>query len=367
MPLIYDHILKPTFFAFDAEAMHHLFNGVGEVLGRYGAARWATRAACRPVHDPVLATELAGIKLEHPLGVGAGFDKEGREIPILKEVGFAYAEVGTVTNLPYEGNPKPRLWRLPEDRALVVNYGLRSTGAPAMEPRFASYRRRGRWNIPVGISVAKSNKPGLSGEAGLEDLTTAFKTMEPFADYMTVNVSCPNTGDGEQYCKNPAMYREVLNRLDALQPIKPVFFKISPDLTSDQLLHLMQDTDGYAWAKGFVLTNLTHDRSGLKSKNLERAKSGGVSGPRLKGLAEQSLAVAYKNGGHRFQFIGCGGIDSVEDAYRRIRLGATALQIVTSLIYNGPLWPSRLMRGLAAKLRADGFKNVNEAVGVDIK
>jgi len=367
MPIIYDNILKPIFFAFDAEDMHHFFNGVGEVLGRYSVTRWATRVACRPVHDPILETELAGIKLAHPLGVGAGFDKEGREVPILKEVGFAYEEIGSVTGLPSPGNPRPRLWRLPEDRALVVNYGLMSTGADAVTARFTSYRKRGRWQIPVGISVAKSNVPGLSGEAGLRDLVSAYQKLEPFADYMTVNVSCPNTGDGVQYCKDPAMYREVLNRLDALEPVKPVFFKITPDITTDQLLHLMQDTDGYSWAKGFVLTNLTHDRSGLTSKNLSIAATGGVSGPRLKTLAEESLSLAYKNGKHRFQFIGCGGLDSVEDAYRRIKLGATALQIVTSLIYNGPLWPSRLMRGLALRLKQEGFKNVKEAVGVDVK
>ncbi len=366
MPVIYDHILKPIFFAFDAEDVHHFFNNVGEVLGRYGVTRWATRAACRPVYDPILNVKLAGLDLAHPLGIGAGFDKEGREVPILKDVGFAYAEVGSVTGRPSPGNPRPRLWRLPEDRALVINYGLLSTGAQAAKTRFASYRKRDRWQMPVGVSVAKANIPGLGGEEGIEDLMSAYRELEPFADYMTVNVSCPNTGDGEQYCMDPAAYREVLNRLDSLNPTKPVFFKISPDLTPERLLHVLQDTDGYAWAKGFILTNLTHDRTGLKSKNLEIAKSGGVSGPHLGELSNKALRLAYQSGKHRYQFIGCGGIDSVEDAYRKIRSGATALQIVTSLIYNGPLWPARLMRGLAQRLRQDGFKNVGEAIGVDV-
>jgi len=367
MPVIYDKILKPILFAFDAEDVHHFVNHIGENLGRFGATRWAVRKLCRPVRDSILETELAGVKLTNPLGVGAGFDKEGREVSILQEVGFGFVEVGTITGHPSPGNPRPRLWRLPEDRALVVNYGLLSSGADAARIRFASYRKRNRWEIPVGVSVAKSNVTGLSGDAGFEDLISAFRKLEPYADYMTVNVSCPNTGDGEQYCKDPAKYREVLNRLDNLNPDKPVFFKISPDITTDQLMHLMQDTDGYAWAKGFVLTNLTHDRDGLKSKNLLKASAGGVSGRHLKTLSEQALSEAYKNGKNRFQFIGIGGIDSVEDAYRRIRLGASAIQIVTSLIYNGPLWPARLTQGLAKCLKRDGFKSVKEAVGVDSK
>lgn len=365
--MIYDKILKPVFFAFDAEDTHHFFVWVGENLGRYALTRWATRLACRPVHDPILETELAGIKLDHPLGVAAGFDKEGRMVPILKEVGFSFVEVGSVTGQPSPGNPRPRMWRLPEDRALVVNQGLLSTGMEAAVVRFKTNRDRGRWLMPVGISVAKANAPGLGSQAGLDDLMSAFQKLELFSDYMTVNVSCPNTTDGVQYCKDPGMYREVLSRLDALRPSKPVFFKISPDLSEQRLLELMSDTEKYYWAKGFIMTNLTHDRSGLTSKNLSTAKSGGVSGQHLRSIADQALKFAYQNGKHRYQFLGVGGIDSVEDAYRKIRLGASALQIVTSLIYNGPLWPSQLMRGLAAKLRADGFKSVKEAVGVDNK
>jgi dihydroorotate dehydrogenase len=168
-----------------------------------------------------------------------------------------------------------------------------------------------------------------------------------------------------QYCQDPAMFREVLVRLEEVKPDKPIFFKLSPDLSHDRLLEIFADADRYSWVKGFILTNLTHDRSGLTSRNLAIAKNGGVSGPHLNIIADQVLKFAYQNGKRRYQFIGCGGIDSVEDAYRKIRLGATTLQIVTSLIYNGSLWPSRLMRGLAVRLRQDGFKSVREAVGVD--
>jgi len=365
--MFYDKILRPLFFKFDAEDVHHFFNRFGEGLGRYALTRALTRLACRPVDDPILRTSLAGIQLKHPLGVGAGFDKEGRVVPIMQEVGFAYEEIGTITGRPSPGNPRPRLWRLPEDRALIVNYGLVSTGTEAAVNRFTSYRSRGRWTMPVGISVAKANVPNLSGEDGLKDLFNAYQRLEPFADYMTINTSCPNTADGHQYCQDPGMYRECLAGLDVLNPNKPVFIKLSPDISTGRLLEIMAETDKFSWVKGFILCNLTHDRSSLQSGNLSKTSAGGVSGAHLRELSDRSLEAAYKNGHHRYEFIGMGGIDSVEHAYRKIRLGATALQIVTSLIYNGPLWPSQLMRGLADRLKQDGFKNVKQAVGADVK
>ncbi len=163
------------------------------------------------------------------------------------------------------------------------------------------------------------------------------------------------------------MYRECLAGLDVLNPNKPVFIKLSPDISTGRLLEIMAETDRFSWVKGFILCNLTHDRSSLQSGNLSKTSAGGVSGAHLRELSDRSLEAAYKNGHHRYEFIGMGGIDSVEHAYRKIRLGATSLQIVTSLIYNGPLWPSQLMRGLADRLKQDGFKNVKQAVGADVK
>ena len=364
MAFIYEQILKPLFFMFDPEAMHHLFNVVGRILGSNRFTRWLVRGFCWPVVDPVLETEIAGIKLTHPLGVGAGFDKEGRIIRVLKEVGFAFVEAGTITGQASPGNARPRLWRLPTDNALIVNYGLVSSGADLCRQRFSHEAKN--WPIPVGISVAKSNVPNLSGEAGLDDLLSAFSKLEQFASYVTVNVSCPNVGDNCQYCDDAELYRELLFRINELNPQKPVFFKLSPELSNERLLEILKDTEKYNWARGFVLTNLTHSREGLKSKRLSESMRGGASGPGLRSKADQVLAFMAKNGSPRFEFIGIGGIDSVEDLYRKIRLGATAVQIVTGLIYHGPLWPSKLMKGLAEKLKQDGFDNVKQAVGVDL-
>ncbi|MDF1496626.1 MAG: quinone-dependent dihydroorotate dehydrogenase [Patescibacteria group bacterium] len=364
MSFIYEKILKPVFFLFDPEAMHHFFNFVGRILGKTGFTRWLVRGFCWPVADEVLETDIAGIKLAHPLGVGAGFDKEGRIVKILKEVGFSFVEVGTVTGQMSPGNPRPRLWRLPLDNALVVNYGLVSSGADVCRQRFAEESEE--WPIPVGISVAKSNVPNLSGEAGLEDLLMAFQKLQLYANYVTVNVSCPNVGDDCLYCDDSNLYRELLKRINDLHPFKPVFFKLSPELSEDRMLEILRDTEPYPWAKGFVLTNLTHSRDGLISPKKDELKSGGVSGPGLRNKADKALAFMAKNGGYRFEFIGIGGIDSVDDLYRKIRLGASAVQIVTGLIYHGPLWPSQLMRELSAKLKEDGFKNVREAIGVDV-
>lgn len=366
MSVVYDKILKPVFFAMDPEFIHHRINELGFVFGRFGATRSLVRFFCKPYVDPVLKTQLAGITLENPLGVGAGFDKEGRIVHTLDAVGFGYVEAGSITGQASPGNPRPRLWRLPEDRALVVNYGLISTGANAVRANFERIAKNRPWPIPVGVSVAKSNVPGLSGEAGMQDVLDAYTKLEPFASYVAVNVSCPNVGDANQYCESSVLYRELLARLDAIHPSKSVFFKLSPDLSDDRLLEILKDTAPYAWAKGFVLTNLTHDRTGLTSKNLVRATKGGVSGQHLKTKADHMLAVAAKAGRPRFEFIGVGGIETAEDAYRKIKLGASAIQIVTSIIYNGPAFPSSLLRQLAELVKKDGYTSIKQAVGKDL-
>ncbi len=362
---MYEKILKPILFLFDPEGMHHFFNFVGRVLGSNKFTRWIVRSVCRPVSDSVLETEIAGVKLAHPLGVGAGFDKEGRIVTILKEVGFSFVEVGTVTGQMSPGNPRPRLWRLPEDNALVVNYGLVSGGADAARQRFAKDSET--WPIPVGVSVAKSNLPDLAGEDGMNDLLTAFKKLQLYANYVTVNVSCPNVGDSCLYCEDADIYRYLLQRLDELKPFKPVFFKLSPEMSEERMLEILRDTEPYSWARGFVLCNLAHGREGLKSPKLNDKMKGGASGPGLRGKADRVLAFMAKHGLGRYQFIGIGGVDSADDLYRKIRLGASAVQIVTGLIYHGPLWPSKILKQLAKRLKQDGFASVEEAVGCDLR
>jgi dihydroorotate dehydrogenase subfamily 2 len=361
---LYEKILKPVLFLFDPELMHHFFNRVGRILGSNNFTGWMVRKVCGPVVDPVLETDVAGVKLMHPLGVGAGFDKEGNIINILSEVGFSYVEAGTVTGQMSRGNPRPRLWRLPKDRALIVNYGLVSSGADAARPRFA--KESEKWPIPVGISVAKSNLPNLSGEAGLEDLLSAFQKLQLYADYVTVNVSCPNVGDSCQYCENADLYRELLRRINELSPFKPVLFKLSPELSEERMMEILRDTEKYAWARGFILCNLMHGREGLDSSGLKENMRGGASGPGLRNKADAVLAFMAKHGRPRFDFIGIGGIDTADDVYRKIKLGASAVQVVTGLIYHGPLWPSKLMRELSLKLKQDGYSNVKQAIGVDL-
>ncbi|MBD3281551.1 quinone-dependent dihydroorotate dehydrogenase [Candidatus Uhrbacteria bacterium] len=361
---MYEKILKPVFFLFDPERMHHFFNRVGRVLQSNGLTRWIVRAICRPVKDPALETSIAGIKLIHPLGVGAGFDKEGRIIPILKEVGFSHVEAGTVTGRANPGNPRPRLWRLPEDNALIVNYGLVSGGADAARQRFA--KESEEWPIPAGMSVAKANLPDLAGEDGLEDLLMAFQKLQLYGDYVTVNVSCPNVGDSCQYCEDADVYRYLLRRLDELKSFKPVFFKLSPELGEARMLEILRDSEPYAWVRGFVLTNLMHGRDGLKSPKLNESMRGGASGPGLREKADRVLAFMAYHGRPRFEFIGMGGINSVDDVYRKIKLGASVVQVVTGLIYHGPLWPSRLMRQLSVKLKEDGYSSIAQAIGADV-
>jgi len=363
---VYQKVIKPILFTQDPERMHHLFNDLGWLIGSNLISKKILELIIANYNDDVLRTSIAGLDVKNPIGLGAGFDKEGKIVPTLEAVGFGFAEIGTITGQMSPGNNGVRLLRLVEDEALVVNYGLVSSGADRVKKRFKRYVKHNKWKIPVGISVAKSNIPNLSGELGLDDLLSAYQKLEEFADYITINVSCPNVGDAGQYCENIQLYNELLMRIDAKNPKKPIFIKLSPDLSENRLSSILEMTDKYSWAKGFVLTNLTHDRSGLKSLKLKKTVKGGVSGIGLKSKSNDVLKFMATRGRDRYEFIGLGGVNSVDDVYKKIRLGASVVQLVTSLIYHGPFWIKYLNLQLAQRLKDDGFTNIKEAVGVDL-
>jgi len=363
---LYTKAIKPILFSQDPERMHHLFNVLGRGIGSNVFSLSLLELMINPIEDKVLKTDFLGLELNNPIGLGAGFDKEGAIVPVLGNIGFGFAEVGTVTGQMSPGNKGIRLWRLPEDEALVVNYGLVSSGVAVVKKRFEKYRKDNKWRIPVGISVAKSNVVGLSGSAGLDDIAFAYSQMEEYADYVTINVSCPNVGDACQYCEDSFLYQDLLKRIDQKNPQKPVLVKLSPDLSEFRLNSILEDSNKYSWLKGFILTNLTHDRSGLVSPNLVKATSGGVSGIGLRSKSDKVLEFMAKRGQNRYVFVGLGGVRDAQDVYRKIRLGAGVVQIVTSLIYNGPFLVKKMNQELARMLKKDGFKNVKEAVGVDL-
>ena len=377
----YKFFAKPYFFAQDPERVHDDMISLGKVLGRFGLTRFFIKLAFN-YQDKILETNLAGLKLKNPIGLAAGFDKDAEITDILPAVGFGLVEVGSITGKACTGNLKPRLWRLPKSNSLVVYYGLKNKGCEEIVERLKksiakktggnTENRVDNFQIPVGFSVAMTNIPENANiETAINDYAYAFKKVSEIANYITVNISCPNITCGEEKLfLVPENLEKLLTRLDQIilsQPEKfdkPVFVKMSPDLELNVIDEILNILDRHR-ISGIICTNLTKKRDPNLVVEKDVPENGGLSGVPVRELSDKLLAYLYKKVGHRFVLIGCGGTFSAKDAYRKIRLGASAVQLITGMIYVGPQLVGHINCELAELLKKDGFKNVSEAVGVD--
>lgn len=350
---LYRNLLKPILFLFDAEGIHDLFTAVGAFLGKYAFTRKLT-AALFSYKNPRLEQTVLGIKFANPIGLAAGFDKDAKMTGIMAAVGFGFAEVGSITGEPCQGNPRPRLWRLPQLKSLAVHYGLKNDGCEKI-----SNRLKGKtFSLPVGVNIAKTNNVECSDtEKGIADYAKAFETMKDIGVYFTVNISCPNAYGGEPFT-DPERLDSLLTRLDAIETPKPVFLKLSPDLEGEKLDALL-DICGKHRVHGFVCTNLTKERKG---ENDIRMK-GGLSGKMVQKLSDDQIAYIYGKTKGKYAIIGLGGVFTAEDAFRKIRLGASLVQLITGMIFEGPQAIGEINRGLVRLLDKHGHKSVAEAVG----
>jgi dihydroorotate dehydrogenase len=358
-------LLKPLLFRLDAERAHELVTGLLHVAHTIPPVARTIRALYTYT-DPILATTCAGLRFANPVGLAAGFDKRAALPGPMTLLGFGHIEVGTVTPRPQQGNQRPRLFRLPEDRALINRLGFNSPGASAVARRIRDdrtgtiYRAR---TVVVGVNIGKNRTTPL--ERAAEDYLAAFVALAPFADYVAINISSPNTPGLRRLHERGAL-EALLGTLVAmnrkLDRPRPLFLKVSPDETPAQLEEVVRagcDT-GIA---GFIATNTTLSREGLRSSLA--CESGGLSGRPLAALAQDVTTQIYSLVGGRLPVIGVGGIASAEDAYARIRAGAVLVQLYTGLIYEGPGLVRAINRGLAKLLRRDGYMSVADAVGAD--
>jgi dihydroorotate dehydrogenase len=356
---LYVNCLKPVFFRLDPEHVHDRMLGVGKLLGRFGLTRFLTRLFFG-YRNPRLAQTVLGIRFENPVGLAAGFDKNAEITEILPEVGFGFAEVGSITGEPCPGNPKKRLWRLPKSRSLVVYYGLKNDGCEVLAGRLAKKSFR----IPISASIAKTNNAACAiVEAGIADYAKAFETMKKSASYLTVNISCPNAFGGEPFT-DPEKLERLLARLDLIPTDKPVFLKLAADLDDGQLDSIIDVAKRHR-VHGFVCTNLTKNRANPSILDKQVPDTGGMSGKVVEEAADKAVRRVYSRVKGTHIVIGCGGIFTAADAYRKIRLGSTLVQLVTGMIYEGPQSISAVNQGLVRLLEKDGFRNISEAVGVD--
>ena len=375
--------LRPLLFSGDAETAHERMLSsvemVSKIPGVIPFLRWQFRK-----ESPVLHTKLFGKTVNNPIGLAAGFDKDGRIYPTLFALGFGFVEIGTVTPLPQAGNLKPRIFRLLEDQALVNRLGFNNQGIQKLVEKLdlgtkkisteeadminqSSEQHEKFSSGMLGINIGKNGDTSL--EKAREDYVSALSALHPFADYFTINISSPNT-EGLRRLQEKQMLRELLesvcsrrDKLDRNHIRKtPLLVKLSPDL-DDQGLQNCTGVIKEFPIQGVIATNTTLDRQQLKSS--QKIEQGGLSGKPLKERSTEVVRTLFQELGNEVTIIGTGGIFNGTDAYQKIRAGAAAVQIYTALIYEGPGLVRRIKQELAELLERDGFNCVTDVIGID--
>jgi dihydroorotate dehydrogenase len=338
---------RPLVHASDAEAAHSLTITALERL---------PRARCA-VTSPMLVTTIAGISFPNPVGLAPGFDKDARVPAVMPHFGFGFVEVGTLTPLPQDGNPRPRLFRLTEDRAVINRLGFNNGGQDAALTRISRLRRAGL-AVPLGINIG-ANKDSADRIA---DYARGMAAMAPLADYITVNISSPNT-PGLRALQDRGALEALLDAVAAAATVAcPIFLKVAPDLEPadiDDIVVVALDKRLAA----LIVSNTTITRPTLT--NAQASETGGLSGAPLRDLAHERLIDFRAASGGAIPLIGVGGIASAEDAWARIRAGASLVQLYSALVFEGPGLAGRIALGLEALAKRDGFAQVADAVGVD--
>ena len=341
-------LVRPIVQMADGEAAHNLTLNALQPLPR---ARHA-------LTSPALATEVAGLHFPNPVGLAPGFDKDARVAHAMPHFGFGFVEVGTLTPLPQEGNPRPRLFRLVEDRAVINRMGFNNGGQARAAERIGCLRRYGL-PVPLGINIG-ANKDSADRIA---DYAKGTATMAPLADYLTVNISSPNT-PGLRALQDKGSLEALLDGVAAAQPdgtAKPVFLKVAPDLEPADI----DDIVAVAFDKGLaavIVSNTTIARPALASRHAGEA--GGLSGAPLADLTLQRVRDFRAASGGKLPLVAAGGIASAEQAWARIRAGASLIQIYSAMVYEGPGLAARIASGLERLAVRDGFARVADAVGI---
>ncbi len=350
--------LKSLLFRFDAETAHglgHLALGAAEHFAPLRAL-WRSQFVRS---DARLAVERFGVRFPNPLGLAAGFDKDGAHPLALAALGFGFLELGTVTAFPQLGNPPPRMFRLPDDEALLNRLGFNNHGAAALAERL-----RGRsFPVPIGINLGKSKV--TPNEEATGDYLTSLEQVWDLADYLVVNVSSPNT-PGLRALQDREPLRELLTTLqrrlaELSDPKKPLLLKIAPDLSDAQIDDIL-DLLGEAPVEGIIATNTTISRDGLgtPADRVAALGAGGISGRPVRNRSTEVIRRIHRASAGKLPIIGVGGIFEGADAVEKFKAGAALVQMYTGFIYGGPAAPSRVLDGVLAAMAADGVKSVDE-------
>ena len=335
-------LIRPFAFALDAERAHR---------ATIAALKFAHRLP--PRRFPAsLRTRVAGIDFPSPVGLAAGFDKDAEVAEAMLGAGFGFVEVGTVTPRPQQGNPQPRLFRLTADRAVINRMGFNNEGQPAA---FERLRRDMRLHGIIGVNVgANKDSPDR-----IADYVAGVRTMSPVARYLTINISSPNT-PGLRGLQDAGALEDLLAAVAEARSNKPIFLKVAPDLDDGDPERIVRAAIDHK-IDALIVANTTVQRPPLKSRHA--GESGGLSGAPLKPIALDGLRKFRSASGGQIPLIGVGGIATADDAWERIRAGASLVQLYTAMVYEGPGIATRIARGLAERLAREGMSNISEAVG----
>lgn len=364
MSFIYRKIIKPILFCFPADNVHTFFLKMGRFLGEKSFFRKLTKKIFRYKND-ILNQNVLGIKFKNPVGLAAGFDYDADLINILPSVGFGFHTMGTITKLPYAGNPTPMLGRLPKSRSLLVNKGFKNRGIDAV---LKKVKKSGK--IPLGISIGATNKLFKNTDEMSDDIVYSFQKIleKDCFDYFELNISCPNlinTENLKDKFDEPIGLGLLLNKLSFLKINKPLFIKMYLEKSEGETLTLCEEALKYKFVSGFIFSNLAKDRTNplFDKKEIENTGKGNFSGKPTEVLSNNLISIIYKKYKDRFIIIGCGGIFTAGDAYEKIKRGASLVQMITGMIYEGPSVIGGINKDLAKLLKKDGYKNISEAVG----
>ncbi|WP_428737697.1 quinone-dependent dihydroorotate dehydrogenase [Sulfurimonas sp.] len=348
------NLFKPYLFKFQPENAHHIAEFVLR-LPNISQLPFNSFLESHFINDPILNQELFGRTFLNPVGLGAGFDKNATMIRGIQTLGFGYTEIGTVTPKPQEGNPKPRMFRHVEEQTIQNAMGFNNDGAFKVVQRL---KERYPFSTPIGINIGK-NKITPESEA-INDYTHLIKAFDGLGDYFVINISSPNT-PGLRDLQNEAFISELFNEAKALTDM-PILLKIAPDMSEEDAVALTKLAVEKG-ADGIIATNTTIDYSLVKNPK----DIGGLSGAVLKEKSFKIFEAIAKELYGKTTLISVGGIDSAEEAYKRIKAGASLVQVYSAMIFGGPDLIMNINKGLLELLKADGYSNITEAIGADRK
>jgi len=363
--ILYRNIIKPILFLFPADDVHAFFLKSGNFLGRFSFMKCTTKKLfC--YDNKILNQKVSGINFKNPIGLAAGFDYDADLIGILPSVGFGYHTIGTVTDLPYQGNPRPMLGRLPKSKSLLVNKGFKSMGMESVLKKVGNPQKE----IPLGISIGSTNRSYKDIDEMIGDIISSFKKVlfNTNFDYFELNISCPNLINNEcltEKFDTPVGLSKLLGRLLEAGINKPLFIKMYLEKNTEETLALTEVASKFPYVTGLIFSNLVKNRDNPKfnKEEIENAGKGNFSGKPTEEITNNLIGEVYKKYKNRFIIIGCGGVFTGQDAYEKIKLGASLIQMITGMIYQGPQQIGLINKELSALLVKDGYKNVNEAIG----